>query len=115
MRAWTKAEDIAAIHVELNFVGWLEIADPPKWDPRNRETADHSLAYEIARALLDGEIWLDSFTPEKLGEPAVRLLMDKITAAVNPEYSYHGQMRMTVRTNAGAQTRLGNRQGQHER
>ena len=103
VRAWTKVEDIAAIHVELNFVGWLEIADPPKWDPRNRETADHSLAYEIARALLDGEICLDSFTPEKLGEPAVRLLMDKITAAVNPEYSYHGQMRMTVRTHAGTE------------
>ena len=103
VRAWTKVEDIASVHVELNFVGWLEIADPPKWDPRNRETADHSLPYEIARALLDGEIWLDSFTEEKLMEPAVRALMEKITVAVNPEYSYHGQVRMTVRTKNGAE------------
>lgn len=103
VRAWTKIEDIASIHVELNFVGWLEIADPPKWDPRNRETADHSLPYEIARALIDGEIWLDSFTPQKLMEPAVRDLMDKITVAVNPEYSYHGQVRMTVRNKGGAE------------
>ena len=72
VRTWTRAEDIAAIHVELNRVGWLEIADPPKWDPRNRETADHSLAYEIARALVDGEIWIDSFEPGKLMDPAVR-------------------------------------------
>jgi len=103
IRAWTSIEDIAAIHVELNFVGWLEIADPPKWDPKNRETADHSLPYEIARALIDGEIWIDSFEPDKLAEPAVRALMDKITASVNPEYSYHGQMRITVRTNSGAE------------
>jgi 2-methylcitrate dehydratase len=103
VRAWTNAEDISSIHVELNFVGWHEIADPPKWDPRNRETADHSLPYEIARALLDGEIWLDSFTPAKLAEPAVRALMNKITVAVNPEYSYHGQMRMTVRTVSGVE------------
>ncbi len=103
VRAWTKAEDIAAIHVELSFVGWLEIADPPKWDPRNRETADHSLPYEVARALLDGEIWLDSFDAAKRNEPTLRSLMAKITAAVNPEYSYHGQMRMTVRTQSGGE------------
>jgi hypothetical protein len=103
VRKWTRVEDIAAIHIELNFVGWLEIADPPKWDPRNRETADHSLPYEIARALVDGEIWIDSFNPDKLMDPAVRGLMEKITASVNPDYSYHGQVRMTVRTKADAQ------------
>ena len=103
IRAWTAPSDIAALHVELNFAGWLEIADPPKWDPRNRETADHSLPYEIARALVDGEIWIDSFDSEKLREPAVRTLMDKITASVNPAYSYHGQVRMIVRTASGAE------------
>jgi len=103
IRAWTNFEDIESIHVELNFVGWLETADPPKWDPRNRETADHSLPYEIARALIDGGIWIDSFAPEKLMEPAVRSLMGKITASVNPEYSYHGQMRITVRKRSGAE------------
>jgi len=101
IRSWIRVEDIAAIHVELNFEGWLEIADPPKWDPRNRETADHSLPCEIARALLDGEIWIDSFSPAKLEEPALRSLMSKITASVNPEYRYHGQMRITVRPREG--------------
>jgi 2-methylcitrate dehydratase len=103
IRAWTSVDEIAAIHIELNFAGWLEIADPPKWDPRNRETADHSLPYEIARALLDGEIWIDSFSPAKLADPAVRALMSKITASANPEYSYHGQVRVAVRTTAGAE------------
>jgi hypothetical protein len=29
--------------------------------------------------------------------------MGKITASVNPEYSYHGQMRITVRKRSGAE------------
>ena len=61
------------------------------------------MPYEIARALIDGEIWIDSFEPEKLMEPAVRALMEKITASANPEYSYHGQMRITVRTRSGGE------------
>ena len=36
-------------------------------------------------------------------DPAVRGLMEKITASVNPDYSYHGQVRMTVRTKADAE------------
>ena len=36
-------------------------------------------------------------------DPVVRALMDKITASANPDYSYHGQVRMTVRTKAGAE------------
>ena len=103
VRKWTRVEDIGAIHVELNRVGWLEIADPPKWDPRNRETADHSLPYEIARALVDGEIWIDSFGPGKLMDPVVRGLMDRITASANPDYSYHGQVRSQSARRTGAE------------
>src|SRR5262249_31718237 len=58
-KAWTKPEDVTSIEIEMAFGGWQEIADPPKWDPRNRETADHSLPYMVARALMDGEIYLD--------------------------------------------------------
>jgi 2-methylcitrate dehydratase len=40
--AWTKAEDISAIQIEMSRLGALEIGEPAKWDPRNRETADHN-------------------------------------------------------------------------
>lgn len=100
-RAWTKVEDIASIHIEMPFGGWQEIADPPKWDPRNRETADHSLPYIVARALMDGEIYLDSFTPEKFMDPTTRHLMSITTVAPNPSYTYMGQNRITVRTRQG--------------
>ena len=84
IKAWTKADDIESIHIVEAFAGWQETADPPKWDPRNKETADHSQPYIIARALLDGEIYLDSFTPEKIMDPAARAIMEKITVGLNP-------------------------------
>jgi 2-methylcitrate dehydratase len=101
IKEWTKAEDIVSIYVELPFDGWQETADPPKWDPRNRETADHSMPYVIARALIDGKIYVDSFTPELYMDPKVRALMKKIIVAPNYDYTYQGEARLTVRTRDG--------------
>ena len=101
VREFARPEDIASIYIELPYDGWLETTDPPKWDPRNHETADHSMPYVIARALMDGEIYLDSFTEEKFMDPAARQLMDKITAGPNYDYTYQGQARITVVTKTG--------------
>jgi 2-methylcitrate dehydratase len=103
IRAWTKVEDIASIQHEMPFFAWQEIADPPKWDPQNRETADHSIPYMIARALIDGELYLDSFTPEKFRDPAVRRLMEKITVRPNPDWTGNAPSHITVRTKSGAE------------
>jgi 2-methylcitrate dehydratase len=102
VRAWVKPDDIASIHIEMSYSGWLEIADPPKFDPLNRETADHSMPYEVARALLDGDVYVDSFTHEKYTDPKAHAIMQKITVSANPEYAY-GQTKMTVRNKAGAE------------
>ena len=49
--------DIASIQIDTTDVGFKFLAkDPAKWRPRTRETADHSLPYTVARALLDGTI-----------------------------------------------------------
>jgi 2-methylcitrate dehydratase len=101
IRAWTRAEDIASIQHEMPYFGWQEIADPPKWDPRNHETADHSIPYLLARALIDGEIYLGSFTPEKIQDPAVRELMAKITVRPNVGWRGNAPARITVRTKSG--------------
>jgi 2-methylcitrate dehydratase len=100
-RAWTKTEEIDSVHIELAQGGWMEIGDGPKWDPRNRETADHSMPYMIARSLMDGELYLDSFTPEKFMDPAARRLMEKITMSANPRCAGLGPYRMTVRKKSG--------------
>jgi 2-methylcitrate dehydratase len=99
--AWTKAEDIAAIQIEMSHLGALEIAEPAKWDPRNRESADHSMAFTVAVALIDGGIWYTSFAPKRfLEDPAVRQLMAKITVVENSALALR-QSRMTVRKKSG--------------
>jgi 2-methylcitrate dehydratase len=42
-------------------------ADP--WHPISRETADHSLPYIVAAALLDGAVRPESFDPDRVREP----------------------------------------------
>jgi 2-methylcitrate dehydratase len=103
IREFTKAENITSLHVELPFSGWQETGDPPKWDPRNRETADHSMPCVIALALIDGDIYLNSFEPSRYNDPAVRALMDKITVSADPRLTYQGEARLTVKTRSGGQ------------
>jgi 2-methylcitrate dehydratase len=79
LHAWAKPEEIESIDFLHTYFGWQEISDPPKWDPLNRETADHSMPYNIAHGVIDGEVFVDSFTEEKRKDPRVRMLMDRIT------------------------------------
>ena len=101
MRAWTSVDEIASIRYDLSFGNWLEIADAPKFDPRNRETADHSMPYILARALLDGEIYLDSFTEEKYMDPAARALMGKMAFHPVTGWDGNGPARITIRKTTG--------------
>ncbi len=80
---WTKPEEVASIDVETPYFAWQEICDPPKWDPRNRETADHSFPYNAARGLIDGTVYLDSFAKEKYLDPVARELMSKMRFHAN--------------------------------
>ncbi|MGB9069043.1 MAG: MmgE/PrpD family protein [Candidatus Acidiferrales bacterium] len=96
IRAWTRVDDIESIHVEVPLDVLEGSADPAKWDPRNPETADHSQPYIIARALIDGKIYLDSFAPQKLTDLGAKRLMEKITVASNPSFNT-GDALLTVR------------------
>lgn len=100
---WTRPQEIASIDVQFQYFGWQEISDPPKWDPRNRETADHSMPYNIARHLIDKQIYLDSFTKEKYMDPAARELMNKITIRPLLERGLGGGTVVTVRKTSGEQ------------
>lgn len=46
--------------------------DPEKWRPTTRETADHSLPYIIAVALLDGTVTQRSFDSDRLAHPTIK-------------------------------------------
>jgi 2-methylcitrate dehydratase len=62
-------------------------AEPSKWAPATRGTADHSLPYVVARALLDGEITDKSYSDMKLADPTIKALLAKTKAVVDPALS----------------------------
>lgn len=100
LHEWTKPNEIASIGIECSYFAWQEISDPPKWDPRNRETADHSMPYNVARGIIDGEVYLDSFTKEKYMDPVARDLMSKTTIHANVSPEFPGTT-VTVRKKSG--------------
>jgi 2-methylcitrate dehydratase len=54
--------------------------------PISRETADHSMPYIVAAAVLDGFIRTDSFAPDLVRDPErLRFLQEKVTVAPAPE------------------------------
>ena len=62
-------------------------AEAEKWDPRTRETADHSIPYLVTAALQDGEVTPATFAPARIQDPALRPLMKKLTVVEEPEFS----------------------------
>ena len=60
--------------------------DPHKYRPESRETADHSLPYCIATALVDKKITTDSFSGKKLKDPRVWEVIDKIKGEASVEF-----------------------------
>jgi 2-methylcitrate dehydratase len=80
--------DIESIDVETYHMCYSEIgSEPEKWNPQSRETADHSLPYLLALALMDGTIRVDSFSDERMRDSATRALMQKISIAENKEFT----------------------------
>jgi len=60
--------------------------DPHKYRPESRETADHSLPYCIAAALVDHKITTSSFSEEKLKDPRIWEVIDKIKGVASQEF-----------------------------
>ena len=60
--------------------------DPQKYRPESRETADHSLPYCIATALVDKKITTDSFSEKKLKDKRVWEVIDKIKGEASVEF-----------------------------
>jgi 2-methylcitrate dehydratase len=61
------------------------LADPSKYDPRSKETADHSLPYVIAAALADRQVTPLQFTDEKIMDPKIRAQLNKVEVVADAE------------------------------
>ena len=62
-------------------------SEPEKWRPTHRETADHSLPYIVAAALADGEITARQFSPERLADPVLLALVQRVKVQRHEELS----------------------------
>jgi len=88
LRRNVSVEEIETIDVQIYAMAYSEIgSEPAKWDPRTRETADHSLPYMLAVALRDGRITPASFEPQRYLDPSLRPLMNRIRVAESPEFT----------------------------
>ncbi len=61
--------------------------DPSKWAPKTPETADHSLPYVVASALIDGGVDATTYRHERLEDPEILRLMRLTTVVSAPDLS----------------------------
>lgn len=62
-------------------------SEPEKWRPTTRETADHSLPYIVAAALMDGEVTLRQFAPDRLADAKLIDFVQKVKVERHTELS----------------------------
>jgi 2-methylcitrate dehydratase len=61
------------------------LSDPSKYDPHTKETADHSLPYVIAAALVDRQVTPAQFEMAKIMDPTLRAQLKKVEVVADPE------------------------------
>ncbi len=62
-------------------------SEPEKWLPTSRETADHSLPYMTAAALMDGEITHRQFSAERIADKSLLALVARVKVVRHAELS----------------------------
>jgi 2-methylcitrate dehydratase len=81
-----RLEEIERIRIEVcSRAQGVMAGDPEKWLPRTPESADHSMPYVVAIALLYGTVERSHFDEEYLADPQLRALMQQITVESTEE------------------------------
>jgi len=99
-------ESIATIEVETYEAAFRAMGgDPTRWAPMNRETADHSLPYTVAVALLNGKLISADYERTRLEDVRLRHLMArthvKSSADLTSAFPAHSRSRIQVRLKDG--------------
>ncbi|MGE3807941.1 MAG: MmgE/PrpD family protein [Gemmataceae bacterium] len=81
--AQVESIDIHTFDAAVDIIG----KDPEKWRPKTRETADHSLPYCTAVALVDGDVTLAQFAPERIADQKLIDLVAKVKVHRDPGLS----------------------------
>jgi len=77
--------NVSAVLVETTTRGADILSDPSKYEPKTKETADHSLPYCIAVAVTKGNVLPSDFEDEALTDPFVWEMLGKIKVVANAD------------------------------
>jgi len=81
-----KVEDIEEVHIQtLQTAVNIMAGDAEKWHPSNRETADHSMPYTTAVALMYGSVEPHHFSPEHWQDAKLMELVQKVKVSASEE------------------------------
>jgi 2-methylcitrate dehydratase len=74
---WTRIAkiDIDSFDAAVDIIG----SEPEKWHPTSRETADHSMPYCTAAALVDGDVTLATFAEKRIADAKLHDLIQKVS------------------------------------
>ena len=102
-------EEVESISIEIYRSGVSSPqTEPEKWDPKTRETADHSIPFLVAMALQDGSVTPSSFAPQRIADPSLRALMSRMTmsegAGFTEKYPQQYNCRIEVVESGGRRT-----------
>ena len=80
------ADEIAEVRIQtVSAAVRLMAGDPEKWAPATRETADHSMPYTVAVALIYGSVAEHHFDDEYLHDPKILALAQRVKVEVSDE------------------------------
>lgn len=102
---WKNIEriDVHTFDAAVDIIG----KDPEKYRPKTRETADHSMPYCIAVALMEGDVGLDSFDDAHLANAPLIELTNKVKmlrdASANARYPMGIPNKLTIVMKDGKQ------------
>ncbi|MDG7007959.1 MAG: MmgE/PrpD family protein [Nitrososphaerota archaeon] len=88
----TRPGEVESVMVETHEAGYTILGkDREKWDPKTKETADHSLPYIVAMALLKGTVDNSTYSDRNLSNPRnldfvrrVKVTEDPLLTAMYP-------------------------------
>jgi 2-methylcitrate dehydratase len=82
-RKTVRAMTIESHDASVDIIG----SEPEKWKPETRETADHSLPYITAVALIDGEVTEKQFQPARFKDPMIWKFLENVKVERSAELS----------------------------
>jgi 2-methylcitrate dehydratase len=84
-------KDIESVIIETHEAGFTIIGnkekEPQKWNPKTKETADHSLPYITTIALIDGEVTEKQYKKEKFRDRKILEFLKSVEVVENPKFT----------------------------